>query len=368
MSKTVKCDFSQGNIAILMSGGIGDGLMFTPALRLLKEVYPNLVVDVICRKAGTKGVFKNNPFVNQVTGLEIPDISGWKLLKQLPGILKQIITLREKKYDAVVVSFPAYRWEYSVLARLLKSNFRIAHRYQKGFFSQSHWLYHHLEIFDESQHNVVNNFNLLKPFGVNWQESDKNLHYDLFLSREVLNGAEQLLKQEPEKEWVGIHPGSTGSPLALMKRWPIERWCGLVQKLVDQGYAVWIFAGREEEDIAQAIQAHVKKHVYCSNQLSFKQAVGLVAKMKFMITVDNGFAHVAAALDRPLISLWGFTNPIWCCPWNPNKVKVLRKASWKPWFRYELKTRPPKGLKSGMEEILVQDVWQEVEKMSGFKV
>lgn len=349
---------SQGNIAVLIAGGIGDGLVFTPTLRLLKEKHPNLSIDVICRKAGVKGVFEHNPFVDEVMSLEIPDVSMGKLLKKLPEIVQQIITLRKKSYDAVIVSFPAYRREYSILASLLKSSFQIAHRYHQGFFSQFHWLYQQREMVDETLHNMVNNLNLLKAFGIDWRKlkSAETLRYDLFLPQEALDGAEQILKQEPEKEWVGIHPGSTGSPIALMKRWPIERWCELTQKLADQNYAVWIFGGKGEEHLAQTILEHVKKSVYSSDQLSFNQSAALVKKMKFMITVDNGFGHVAAALDRPLISLWGFTNPTWCCPWNPGKVKILRKARWEPWFRYELKTQAPRGLKSGMEEILVKDV------------
>ncbi|MBX7156832.1 MAG: glycosyltransferase family 9 protein [Verrucomicrobiae bacterium] len=353
-----KISKSFSHIAVLVAGGIGDGLMFTPALRLLKETYPHLKIDVICRKAGVKGIFENNPLVNQVSSLEISDVSIWKLVKQVPFVLKQIFSLRKKVYDAVVVSFPAYRREYSVLAFLLKSSFRIGHRYRNGFFSQFHWLYHHQEWVDESQHNVINNLNLLRVLGIDWQtkKNVQSLCYDLFLSNESSQKAELLLKNEPEKKWIGLHPGSTGSPIALMKRWPTERWCELTQKLVNQNYAVWIFGGKGEEDIARTIQSSVKGSVYSSAQLSFNQAATLVTKMKLMITVDNGFGHVAAALNCPLISLWGFTNPTWCRPWNPGKVKVIRKARWEPWFRYEFKTEAPKGLKSGMEEITTEDV------------
>lgn len=357
MEKSFK---SFSHVAVLVAGGIGDGLMFTPTLRFLKEVYPELKIDVICRKAGVKGVFENNPFVNEVVGLEISDVSIWKLVKQVPSVLKQIFLLRKKKYDAVIVSFPAYRSEYSLLAYLLKSNFRIGHRYQNGFFSQFHWLYHHREWVDENQHNVINNLNLLRALGIDWQtrKNIESLHYDLFLSQEASQNAELFLQQGSKKEWVGLHPGSTGSPIALMKRWPIERWCEVTQALVDRGYAVWVFTGKEEQVLAKTIQSQVKGSVYSSEQLDFQQAIALVAKMKIMITVDNGFGHVAAALDRPLISLWGFTNPMWCCPWNPVRVKVVRKARWKPWFRYEFKTEPPYGLKSGMEDISVKEVME----------
>jgi ADP-heptose:LPS heptosyltransferase len=357
MEKSFK---SFSHIAVLIAGGIGDGLMFTPALRFLKEVYSELKIDVICRKSGVKGVFENNPFVSEVVGLEIPDVSGRRLMRQLPSVLKQIFLLRKKNYDAVMVSFPAYRREYSVLACLLKSDFRIGHRYQNGFFSQFHWVFHHRECVNEDQHNVINNLNLLRALGIDWQtkKNIENLHYDLFLSQEASHKAELLLQQESQKEWVGLHPGSTGSPIALMKRWPIERWCEVAQALVDRGYAVWVFTGKEEQELAKTIQSQIKGSVYSSEQLDFQQAIALVAKMKFMITVDNGFGHVAAALGRPLISLWGFTNPLWCCPWNPGKVKVVRKAIWEPWFRYEFKTEPPYGLKSGMEEIFVKDVME----------
>jgi ADP-heptose:LPS heptosyltransferase len=91
--------------------------------------------------------------------------------------------------------------------------------------------------------------------------------------------------------------------------------------------------------------------------LDLRKTIGVVSHVSLMICNDNGFAHLANAVNVPVVVLFGPTNPDWCSPYNKKKTIIIRKANFEPWFRNDIKvTHPPRGVKSGMEEIEVGDV------------
>ena len=54
------------SILIIAMQGIGNTLLFTPALRLLKDKYPNVKVSFLVRLKGSEEILKQNPFVNEI--------------------------------------------------------------------------------------------------------------------------------------------------------------------------------------------------------------------------------------------------------------------------------------------------------------
>ncbi len=53
-------------ILVIALSGIGDALMFTPALKILKQELPNSEIDLLVMFGGAKDIFKNNPNVNKL--------------------------------------------------------------------------------------------------------------------------------------------------------------------------------------------------------------------------------------------------------------------------------------------------------------
>ena len=100
-----------------------------------------------------------------------------------------------------------------------------------------------------------------------------------------------------------------------------------------------------------------KKSVRLVENIKLNQALGVLSRVSFLVTNDNGFAHLSNALKVKSIVLFGPTNPLWCSPYNKNICKIVRKAKFNPWFRNDIKVdNPPPGAKSGMEKISVKDV------------
>ena len=203
----------------------------------------------------------------------------------------------------------------------------------------------------------------MKPLGINWEKKykTKNLFYDLALDREDINTGKAYIKELgwSDKTIVGLHPGSVNSKVGVLKRWPPENFAHLAKKLVSQNKKVLIFIGPDEANLGAKLEVLIdnKKDCRLVNDLKFNQSVGLLSQLDLMISNDNGFAHLSNALQIKSIVLFGPTNPDWCRPYNKKYHKTIRKAPFKPWFRNDIKVdSPPKGVKSGMEYINVDDV------------
>lgn len=344
-------------ILILCLPGIGDALMATPMIKVLRSEMPEVQIDVACMFEGVRYVFKNNPYINNVFYLHI-----YKQNK-IKG-LKEVWSLRENKYDVSILSFPAYRREYHLVQRIIGAKKRISHRFKKGYFLEMNFLDTDLIFFDENEHHVPNNLNLLKALGIEWERKykKKNFTYDLILDKEDTEFGKRYFKN---LEWnanqiVGIHPGSINSPAGILRRWPAENFIELIKKMIrEKGKKVVIFAGPEERGVGIKINDTVNDSKNCQliQNVSFGQVLGILNQISLLITHDNGFAHLGNALKREEIVLYGPTNMNWTAPYNKSLCKLIRKADFEPWFRNDIRvTDPPKDAKSGMESITVEDV------------
>lgn len=115
---------------------------------------------------------------------------------------------------------------------------------------------------------------------------------------------EQLQKPQPEKYLVFLH-GTTWTT----KEWPEAHWMGLADLAKASGYRIKISGGNAVEvERAKRIAKHCDA-VDVSPYLTISQMATLLANAKGAIAVDTGFGHLAAALNIPIVSLYGPTNP-----------------------------------------------------------
>lgn len=326
--------------------------MATPLIKQLKESYPKAQIDVACMFKPIAYVFRKNPYVHQVHFLPIFDEKN-----RLVSIF-HLLKLRRHKYDISVLAFPTYRREYHYVQFVVGAKKRIAHRYKKGFISEKHFLNTDLVPVEEDEHNVVNNLFLLKAFGLT--PRIKNLKYDLTLDEEDKQFGRDYLKKLgwEKKSIIAIHPGSIDSKAGMMKRWPIVRFAEVAKIMLSKKHKILVFVGPSEMDIGKKlIQKINNKDAVLIEGLNFQHALGILSQVDLLISNDNGFAHLSNGLKVPSIVLFGPTNVHWCSPIDKRISTPIRKAQFEPWFRNDMKvTHPPIGVKSGMEEITVQDV------------
>ena len=132
---------------------------------------------------------------------------------------------------------------------------------------------------------------------------------------------------------VAFCPGAEYGPA---KRWPAAHFATLAQKLAAQGCAIWLFGSPKDHAVAEEI-AQLAPGL-CRNlcgATSLGQAVDLLAMADLVVCNDSGLMHVAAALDRPLVTLYGSSSPGFTPPLS-NQADILSlQLACSPCFKRE---------------------------------
>jgi heptosyltransferase-1 len=94
------------------------------------------------------------------------------------------------------------------------------------------------------------------------------------------------------------------------KQWPEDHWCELARHLTAEGREVWLPQGSAEEEArAQRIAAAAGAGARVLPAMPVRELAGVLAGTAGVVAVDTGLAHLAAALNRPLVALYGATDP-----------------------------------------------------------
>ncbi|MGP1956203.1 MAG: ADP-heptose--LPS heptosyltransferase RfaF [Arsenophonus sp. NC-PE1-MAG3] len=125
---------------------------------------------------------------------------------------------------------------------------------------------------------------------------------------------------------IGFCPGSEFGPA---KRWPTYHYAKLAQLLLaTHCYQLLIFGSQKDshigENIRQSLSIDCKQHCFnLVGKTTLEQAVNLLASCQAVVTNDSGLMHIAAALNRPLVALYGPSNPNFTPPLS-NQVEIIR--------------------------------------------
>jgi heptosyltransferase II len=112
---------------------------------------------------------------------------------------------------------------------------------------------------------------------------------------------------------IALAPGAVGPS----KRWPAEYFAALAKRLVAEGYSVWVFGGPHEKSLAdEIVQAdHIHMREFTGPDL--RNAILGLAAARAAVSNDSGLLHVAAALGKPSVGIFGPTSPWHWAPLNP---------------------------------------------------
>lgn len=119
---------------------------------------------------------------------------------------------------------------------------------------------------------------------------------------------------------VGLVPGSR----APARRWPAERWAELAGRLSDRGWVVPVFGGPEEAGRTARVAAAAPRATDLGGRTGLPALAGGLASCDAIVANDTGPMHVAAALDRPLVVVWGSGDPRQTRPLSPRSRLVGR--------------------------------------------
>nr|CRH05074.1 GT9 : ADP-heptose:LPS heptosyltransferase II [Candidatus Magnetococcus massalia] len=138
-----------------------------------------------------------------------------------------------------------------------------------------------------------------------------------------------------DRPWAALCPGAEYGPA---KQWPAHHMAATARRVVEAGWGVMLLGGPGDRELCQQIvqQADVAQPnqlLQLAGQTTLEQAVDLLAVSDFVLSNDSGLMHVAAALDRPLLALYGSSDPRHTPPLNPTSQTIWKQLPCSPCFK-----------------------------------
>ena len=297
---------------------MGDILHALPAVTALRLAHPSWVIDwvveprwrALLTAEDTLGRVTSQPLVDAV---HLASTKQWRNSVLSAQTLREIRTLRRNLraggYDAVLDLQGAIR--SAVVCRLAGCRRVIGEAAPREGIAR--WLFTE-QVITHGAHVI-----------------DQDVELASAIAGDELAPATPLLPVDPEAEaWADqILPRGQGQPAVLInpgagwgaKRWPVERYAAVAQGLISRGFRVLVNAGPGEEPLADAIvtTAASATPITCS----LGQLIALTRRGALVIAGDTGPLHLACALTRPVVGIYGPTDPSRNGPFG-TRFKVLR--------------------------------------------
>lgn len=159
-----------------------------------------------------------------------------------------------------------------------------------------------------------------------------------------------LLVSSPEQQArtlaeLGIKPKNRiavfcpGAEYGPAKRWPALHFSELADELIRRGYSVWLLGSPKDkligDDIIRLSSSKAETPINFCGRTSLSQAIDLIASADFVVCNDSGLMHVAAALDRPLVAVYGSSSPGFTPPLSERAQIVSLNLDCSPCFKRE---------------------------------
>jgi heptosyltransferase-2 len=115
-----------------------------------------------------------------------------------------------------------------------------------------------------------------------------------------------------------------GAEYGSAKRWPIPYFAELAQHMRGLGYTVWLVGSPKDKEVGDKIVALGNNacHNLCG-ATDLADAIALLSCADLVVSNDSGLMHIAAALDRPMLALYGSSSPRFTPPLS-DKARVLK--------------------------------------------
>ncbi len=265
-------------VLVIRFSSIGDIVLTTPVIRCLKQQLPGVELHYLT-KMSYSSILVNNPYIDRLHYLE----------DDFQVLVKQ---LRKEQFDYVIDLHNNVR-----TLRVKKALKTKSYAFPK--LNIQKWLLTNFKIHAMPDKSIVERyFETVRPLKVN--NDGKGLDYFLPKDKKLSNN------DIPMSHWGGFIGCVIGGSYAT-KQLPVEQWkklCALIP------YPIMLLGGPEDLNEGLEIAAQDTIRIYNScGKFNLNESAELVKYARVIVSNDTGLMHVAAAFQKPVISLWGNTSP-----------------------------------------------------------
>ena len=165
----------------------------------------------------------------------------------------------------------------------------------------------------------------------------------------------QRLQLNRSKPVVALCPGAEYGPA---KRWPTARFAALASSCIAAGAAVWVL-GSANERAAGTMIAQRSAALDLTGKTDLAEVVDLLSLASVVVSNDSGLMHVAAALEIPLVAIYGSTTPAFTPPLASRIAIVEDALPCRPCFQREC----PLAHLNCLRGIAAQRVFEAIRKL-----
>ncbi len=322
-------------ILIIALPGIGDALLSTPMVRLLREAKPEAELHVLVMFKATKELFSCNAAVDTVHYFDF--IGGNKI----EGLLF-LMHLRAMKFDATINIYPQNRREYNLFALLIGATRRLGIRYRRRDWQNLSWLLTETVGEDDAYHCVEENIRILSRLGIAPVLDESTLPpLELILSVEHERFAENWITEkhlDKKPIIVGMHAGTALFKNHIRRRWAPEKFAALARRLHEElGATVLLFGGPDDVEANSVIMQLAGDVITEVKTSSIMDSIAIMKRTHLFVSNDSALMHIAGALSLPTAAIFGPTNETYVHPWKTKYEVIQTGIDCRPCFIYSPK-------------------------------
>jgi heptosyltransferase I len=365
-----QCDFRK--ILLIKLSAVGDVIHTIPVLNKLRRRYPAAELDWLVTPAIGE-LLRHHPAISNVIAFAREDWSApWRPL-QLG------FDLRQTGYDLVVDMHGQLRTAIFTLAtgapvRIGFDRPRAAvwdassrefpeetrkHAWQGA--REGSWLAytHHIPVPTLDLHAVDRYLNVGPLLGLDEGPAD----FSFPIPREATDRINALLDYygAADKKLAVLAPGTIWET----KEWRSDGFAEVARHLLQQGFAVTLIGAGRERDVCAEVARLAPGTINLAGETTLSELAAIVRRSAISVTNDSGPMHLAVAVDRPVVSIFGPTDPIWIGPYGRSDAVLQAKLSCSPCYLRQLRRCP--NAHACMKEISAQAVIERVERALGEK-
>jgi ADP-heptose:LPS heptosyltransferase len=337
-------------IAVLCLSALGDFINSIPVLCALRGRFPQAELTVVCERSGTAQLARACNLADEVVLLP----PG---LRRNPIKLAQAaMTLRRLGADIAVQTFASHGTCANILLFCTRAGVRAG--LADGLFRAGATVA--VPLVDD-KHVIELNLEVLEAAGLGRLPRPSDRYFPLLEDLSANFGRAKLLATYAP--YVAIATGC--DPALTFKRWGDEKWIALGKKIAATGRKVVFLGDRLEESRVRPLLSHIGEGhaVDLCGETSFEDLASVVGNSDLVVGVDGMILHVAAAMQKHCVSLFGPTDERLIGPWGQAAGVVRAPIDAKPWYRATTVGMPmPNDAPDYMGALDVDTVWKVVEE------
>jgi lipopolysaccharide heptosyltransferase II len=345
-------------ILCIRPDNIGDLLMSTPAIAALKETF-NAHITVLTSSMA-KSITPYIPVIDETLVYDVPWVKSSAQVR-VEDFYEIIDVIRSKKFDAAVIFsvFSQNLLPTAMLPYLAGIPKRLGYCRENPYQLLTHWVPDR-EPYTFVHHQVRRDLDLVKSVGATTQ----NEQLRLSVPSDVSGPKEKLsrLGVDLQKAWIIFHPGVSEEK----RMFPSDKWIKTGRLLEELECQIVISGTDNESRLAQEIQDGIGANAFnLAGKLNMGEFITLISISSLVVSVNTATAHIASALETPIVVLYALTNPQHA-PWKSkgavlpfsvdeklqSKNEILRFVN-KSFFQGEKQTVEPPDIAEAIRTILV---------------